>query len=75
MSTKTPERAKAILIAIPNTKVTGTSVCGELEYIRTDIEVREDSRQRVRLDGDFTADELEALALWMRDPVAVGSAC
>lgn len=25
----------------------------------------------VALDGDFTADELEAIAIWMRDPKGV----
>ncbi|MFM0158528.1 MULTISPECIES: hypothetical protein [Paraburkholderia] len=75
MSTMTPEQARAILIAIPNTKLSATSIRSQLEYIDTDVEVREDGLQRVRLDGYFTADELEALAVWMRDPDTVGSAC
>ena len=75
MSTMTPERARAILLAIPNTKLSAASIRGQREYIESDVEVRDDGLQRVRLDGYFTADELEALAAWMRDPNAVGSAC
>lgn len=75
MSTMTPKRARVILSAIPDTTVSTTSIRGELQYINTDIGEQEDGRQRVQLDGFFTADELEALAAWMRDPDAVGSAC
>jgi hypothetical protein len=56
------------------------SACGDndirndLEYINTVVGEQDDGRQRIRLDGLFTADELEALAVWMRDPAAVDSA-
>ncbi|WP_155888107.1 hypothetical protein [Cupriavidus sp. WS] len=75
MSTMTPERARAILIAIPTTQLSATRIRSDVEYIETEfVRVREDGLQRVRLDGDYTADELEALAMWMRDPGAVGGA-
>jgi hypothetical protein len=74
MSAMTPERARAILNAIPDTKLSATGIRSTLEYINTEVEEREDGLRRVLLDGYFTADELEALAVWMRDPDAVGGA-
>jgi hypothetical protein len=74
MSTMTPEQAKAILIAMPTIKLAADSIRNDLEYINTVIGEQDDGRQRVQLDGYFTADELEALAVWMRNPRAVASA-
>ncbi|WP_157649215.1 hypothetical protein [Burkholderia ubonensis] len=74
MSTMTPEQARAILLAIPSTELSATHIRSRLEYIESEGEVREDGLRRIQLDGYFTADELEALAVWMRNPDAVGSA-
>ncbi|MBN3744815.1 hypothetical protein G3N96_05110 [Burkholderia sp. Se-20373] len=74
MSTMTPDQAKAILLAMPTIMLTADSIRNNLEYIDTDIGEQEDGRQRIQLDGYFTADELEALAMWMRDPDAVAGA-
>lgn len=74
MSTMTPERAKAILLAIPETKLSATCISSPVEYIDTQVKDRDDGLRQIHLDGYFTADELEALAVWMRDPVAVDNA-
>lgn len=70
----TPEQARAILLDIPGTELSATHIRSPLEYIESEGEVREDGLRRIQLDGYFTADELEALAAWMRNPDAVGSA-
>jgi len=74
MSVMPLEQAKEILNAIPSTKVTNANIRGGLEYIKTDVEVREDGLRRVQLDGFFTANKLEALAVWMRDRYTVDEA-
>jgi hypothetical protein len=72
MSAMTPQQARAILIALPTTELSATDIRSDTEYITSRVGEQEDGQQRIRLDGEFTADELEAIAVWMRNPEAVG---
>ena len=62
----TPTRAHKILLAW------GLTTCSpvELHDLAVYVSVWADRKLAI-LDGGFTADELEAVATWMRDPVAV----
>ena len=63
-----PKRAKEILMQYPLRSFNN-------QHLRDfDGEVRANTEERTVLRGYFTADELEAIAAWMRDPTGVTNA-
>ena len=68
----TPDKARAVLTAMPDTTLTETRLTNSLELMDSEIGENQDGEaRRIQLDGFFTADQLEAIAIWMRDPGSV----
>lgn len=69
----TPKRARQVLVAMPETVLNEVALRNSLEMI--DVTVgkvdEEDGLFKARMDGYFTAEQLEAIAAWMRDPTGV----
>lgn len=61
-----PKRAKEVLEGMNLEVFTAVSVASIDEYFRA-----EDGDEKTVIDGRFTADQLEAIATWMRDPDGV----
>ncbi len=72
----TPKRAREVLVAMPDTLISESELENSLDMI--DLKVgkvdEDDGLFKARMDGHFTADQLEAIATWMRDPQGVARA-
>lgn len=66
-----PTRAREVLLGMPDTKLSGQRLTNSLNIIESDIGDLGEGGTKIQLDGFFTADQLEAIAAWMRDPTAV----
>ena len=63
----TPADARQILLRMGAKLTAATIDCGGFSYCVGNA----GERNTVCLDGDFTPDELEAIAMWMRYPLRV----
>lgn len=65
-------QAKVILLALIGTGDDRVFSAARLERDSPFLHVTADAAE---IDGSFSADQLEAIACWMRDPAAVLAAC
>jgi len=68
----TNEEAKLVLLAIDHEFAVVTA--DELNIKASDIVWAYSTGRMARIDGEFSADDLEAIARWMRDPEGVANA-
>lgn len=65
----TAKQAAAVLREMPSATVSDLILYDGLKYMSGN-----DNESSIKLDGNFTADELAAIAAWMKDPKGVAEA-
>lgn len=72
MNAMTADQARLVLQGMQASELSAERLAIALDYVESEIgDNQGEGARKLRLDGYFNADQLEAMAFWLRNPSAV----